>query len=550
MLMGRDVDYLSFSIAILDVLALFPPAAPLKAVTVPAKLAIKVLKLGNVKAVQYFGGVFKKMFQKAKGRDFSLVFQGIAFVIIIADMAKDEEGREAIKTLAGMITSTDDFFDIMDYFSLADDEIEPSETAYNSSLLFEDAYAGVFLNAGRIIGQTITKSAPLIKRAGPVATKGLGSFARSVRKLEKEAVTSIQKVHAKRLTRLAFNENTFKGILGTLKSGGLHSVRNIATGRFAGQRTSPLMLIGIIGYLEAELFIKADEQGENGSDGRLFATLDEDERQKQILQLQSVILQSLPNFGKNTGGKKGNKGIIANAHAKAFQLIQLAILHASGKDVIGIEVKRDVYLFSDKDSVGEDFNGAIPFGRDVDVMVRSANDQEIWYEQKSWAAKVGTKLMGTSVGAWAWGSNPRKSANFNEFDKKLKGSAAHRQFVLDHIAASTGATERNVEEPDESAFLPVSFFEWNFQKFNVKLKTEPDKNNPSEANIRKAFKKLPTEKTSEKGIFKAHTGINSAQSMKVGAINVGLIDALLNVFAGDFKSEVLADLKDNDINLR
>ena len=33
----------------------------------------------------------KKMFQKAKGKDFSLVFQWVTFFIIMADMATDSE---------------------------------------------------------------------------------------------------------------------------------------------------------------------------------------------------------------------------------------------------------------------------------------------------------------------------------------------------------------------------------------------------------------------------------------------------------------------------
>ena len=41
MAMGREVDIVAFSVAVLDVLSLFPPAAPLKIILTPAKLAIK-----------------------------------------------------------------------------------------------------------------------------------------------------------------------------------------------------------------------------------------------------------------------------------------------------------------------------------------------------------------------------------------------------------------------------------------------------------------------------------------------------------------------------
>ena len=38
-------------------------------------------------------------------------------------MLSEPKGQEAIKTLAGMINSTDDFIDILEYFSLSDTEL-------------------------------------------------------------------------------------------------------------------------------------------------------------------------------------------------------------------------------------------------------------------------------------------------------------------------------------------------------------------------------------------------------------------------------------------
>jgi hypothetical protein len=295
MLSGKEVDIVAFSVALLDVLSLFPPAAPLKAVTIPAKTAIKLLKLGNSKAVQYLGGVMKKMFQKAKGRDFSLVYQGIAFFIIIADMALDEEAREGITEIAKMINSTDDFLDLLEYFSLADDEIglpDTSTASVGSVSAFEQLAAaeyGVFPQAhaviatgtGRLIGKTFKELAPVFARYGADAPKALSNFAKELKDMSPEK--------AQRYIKNAFNKDMISGVLSLVKKGGIQDLRKLLT-EFAGQRIRPIVLLAVIAYLEEEVVA-----------GRLFA--DAEDRTKQILNLQSIILQSSPAFGKNSGAK-------------------------------------------------------------------------------------------------------------------------------------------------------------------------------------------------------------------------------------------------------
>lgn len=562
LLMGREVDLVSLSIAILDVLALFPPAAPLKAVTIPAKLAIKLLRVGNTKAVKYLGGVLKKMFQKAKGRDFSLVFQGIAFVIIIADMAKDEEGREAIKTLASIINSTDDFIDILGFFSLADDEIKPSETASNDTYgfgLFPDAYAKVPVGVGLKFGKVIKESAPVLRRAGALGPKGMGAYAREVRSLAAKATNAAEKRFAQRLSAAAFTKGTFRGILGAANKAGARSIRDIARCKFGGQRASPLLLLGVIGYLESELFVK--EEGEPTTEpqenGTLFASLNDDERTKQIIELQKIIVGAIPSFcsgtKKNTKKPKSESQLNSQAHGKAFQLIQLAILHlaskTTGEKVIGLEVERDVFLFTDDIPLGaQQYNKALAYGRDVDILVQGPKGEN-WHEQKSWKGKGTGKNIELSpkVTPWDWRSGARKqrkNADFDDYDKKNKGSAGHRQFVLDHVAVGMGATARN-DDPDNGQDLPiiVEDLAWQFQKFRTN-KGDNKAENPSIDNIKEGFSQLPRKIT--KDLFEDHSGVGK---MKVGNISVGSIDALFDIFGKEFKAALLEELKEEEIFL-
>ena len=568
LLMGREVDLVSLSIAILDVLSLFPPAAPLKAVTVPAKLAIKLLRVGNTKAVKYLGGVMKKMVQKAKGRDFSLVFQGIAFMIIIADMAKDEEGREAIKTLASMIGSTDDFFDILEFISLGDDEIDPGEsddTAFlfpsglqpgSDSVLFPSAYAVVAPNLGRTFTQALKEAIPIISRAKGAGTKSMGEYARTVRKLQRDAVTDIQKRAAARVAKIAFNKDTFKGILAVSGRGGLQKIRNVLTCRYPGQRNSPLLMLGIIGYLESQLFIPSTpsnvegEEDEPGQDGSLFASLkdDEEEYQKQILELQKVIFGAIPGFCQASKNPKNESALISQAHGKAFQLMQLAILHAAKRDIIGLEVERDVFLFTKTlDLSNQNYDKALIYGRDVDILEKGKNG-EVWHEQKSWKGKGQTGKLNFGVTPWKWRSGARQQradADFDEFDTKLKGSAGHRQFVLDHVGAGLGATKRRATPPSSNENLPIDVegFEWQFQKFTTG-KTANKSKNPSRSNIVNSFSKLPTGITG--GLFRGHA---DRGSMNTDSITIGAIGAILAILEDDFKAAVKEELEAEEIFL-
>jgi hypothetical protein len=528
MLSGKEVDIVAFSVALLDVLSLFPPAAPLKAVTIPAKTAIKLLKLGNSKAVQYLGGVMKKMFQQAKGRDFSLVYQGIAFFIIIADMALDEEAREGITEIAKMINSTDDFLDLMEYFSLADDEIalpDTSTASVGSMSAFEQIAAaeyGVFPQAhARVptgIGKKIFKLIPEFSKAGKEGVKYLGAFAATVRKMDRK--------DAVRFIRYAFNKDMIAGIIKIGAVGGISEIRKILT-RYNGQRIRPLVLVSVIGYLEKEIF-----------SGELFKN--SEDRDEAILELHKVILLSVPNFARNSDRENSTSALISQAHGKSFQLMEVAILHAMGKDVRGVEVKRDVYIYPKTLDLEElDLEKALVFGRDVDILVGTSDNKEIWYEVKSWKSKDGTEQMNYGVTPWAWRTGQRKQANQDEFEKQA-GNVAHKQFMLDQVGMTLGATERNVDDLNRAAIIQVNDFNWLFHKFKNKLADRSIRQNPKDTNIRKAMDKEPTGVT--KNVLGLHTGSNSARP--VGKIEVGFLQQFLDNAQTDLKQAIEEEMQE------
>ena len=58
-----------------------------------------------------------------------------------------------------------------------------------------------------------------------------------------------------RSAKLAFSKDMFKGVLGAGSVLGARQLREIITCRYNGQRMSPSLLLGIIGYLEGTLII-------------------------------------------------------------------------------------------------------------------------------------------------------------------------------------------------------------------------------------------------------------------------------------------------------
>jgi hypothetical protein len=203
-------------------------------------------------------------------------------------------------------------------------------------------------------------------------------------------------------------------------------------------------------------------------------------------------------------------------------------LHAQGKKVAGVEVRRDVYIYSNRDDieVSAVANAAV-FGRDVDILVKDGTKEE-WYEVKSWKSRDGTDQLGGGITPWKWGSGVRDNPGENEFaSAKLAGKAAHKQFTLDQIAMKLGARKRHADDNDPK--IEVKEFYWLFHQFKVKRKSpKPAATNPSIMNIKKGFNNPP----SQAKLLSAHTGTSNAQP--VGKITLGF----LNQFLDEVESEL------------
>lgn len=536
MIAGRNVDVVAFSIAILDVLTLFPPAAPLKAVTIPAKTAIKLLRLGNTRAVKYLGGVLKKMYNKAKDRDFTLVYQGIAFFIIAADMALDAEARAGITEIAKMINSTDDFLALLEYFSLADDEIELPDTTTASLLdidplqeyaglkygLFPQAQAGVTKNIGRAIGKNLKKLKPYLDDLGPgQAAKVFKSFAKTVKEMPEP--------QRSRFIKQAFNFTLVRAMFVATKRGfSPAKLKDLLLG-FNGQRIPPIALMTIMGYLEVEL-----------KEGRLFTTnaIGTDKAKNEKV-LQSLMLQAVPALGS---GKSNNK-LITNAQGAAYHLMHTAVLHAAGQKVIGLEVPRDVILFPKRSDLDEGTLIAgkfLRFGRNVDIATGERTG-EVWHEVKSWKSRANGDVQTNkpySITPWKWGTGDRKDDE--PVSEKSQGSHSHKQFTLDRVAKTIGVVERKAAPT--SLNITITDFNWQFHKFTAKSRAKGSKKGTIIAKsadldlVKKQFKKAPDAVNTT--LLEAHAGSKIAPVHK---IREGALGALMSIIQGELQEAIVQE---------
>ena len=543
MLSGKEVDIVAFSVALLDVLSLFPPAAPLKAVTIPAKTAIKLLKLGNNNAVRYLGGVMKKMFQQAKGRDFSLVFQGIAFFIVMADMALDEEAREGITEIAKMINSTDDFLDLLEYFSLADDEIalpDTSTASIGSVSAFEQfatAEYGVFPQAqasitggtGRLLGKVLAELAPVLARSGKDAPKALGSVGEILKSSNNSAVLKLRKQ--------AFKSEFIESILGVVKKSGLQKLRNFLLG-YNGQRISPLAMVAITAYLEKE-----------ESAGRLF-DINAPLYEHNVDNLGQLYFKAMPAAFTDTGIAQG----------ASYHLMMLALLHASSQNtlavtgyevgkIIGIEVPRyiPIYTLAEDADDGKDGKTFTRFERKIDIVTGELYRAEKWWEAKSFRSVSKTnKTPKNKMQTFNWGISEKA-------EEVGRDGQPHKQFVLDRIAMKLGALATRAEtrslglERDTPPWIVVNDYYWLFHKFVAGV--NKDIINPSLASLTdrdKNGKGLLKEPSNMKaGIYPAHVDQNDGAS---GRINLGAIKTLLDILkehGSEIAVEAIEELNDD-----
>ncbi|WP_415893760.1 hypothetical protein ACMXYN_04970 [Neptuniibacter sp. PT8_73] len=539
MVAGRDVDIVAFSVAVLDLLTLFPPAAPLKIVVTPAKLAIRLMNRVNGTATKYLAGALKRMYDKAKKRDFDLIFQGIATFIVLADMFKDEEAREGLSVIVSTINSTDDLINWFEFISLADPELL-EETAYNMNAPQEEVYANnplswvmgsAYASKGKIdtgvgarLGKALKELAPAFQKV-EAPSQSLGKVAKVIRENPKATKIYIPYI---------FNLQMLRASIKVLGKGSVQQLRGYLT-NYNGRRIPPLTQIMVIAFLEeqvdsGELF----NQGETAEEKALY--------EHNIHELRKLYMAAAPAL---VAKEKRAGAAINKIHGASFHLLELAkqqlLSQASSKKVVGIEIRRLIRIFNTSEAIlsNEGYNDSREIERKIDILTGSRLSDENWIEVKSWKAKSKvdrSPLQKVSVTRWVYHNVEKQHAG-------AKGSP-HRQFITDRIALKNKAKYVNSEAElagkptgkDKAPYITVSGIQWLFLDF--KAGVARDIVSPDEPSLRKALSVDPSNLDDDRKAFTEQ--VTELDKGKVGKlIDLSTMVEFLNQLGAQYRSDML-----------
>src|SRR5690606_19633760 len=107
-----------FIISLINVVTIFPPAKPLKLITVPLRSLFRALKVVNPKFVKHFGGMFSGVMNKAKKGDFDTLWHLLPFFVIAVEMYNDPEARKGLEFMFSTVDSGEDIVSWVEYLAL------------------------------------------------------------------------------------------------------------------------------------------------------------------------------------------------------------------------------------------------------------------------------------------------------------------------------------------------------------------------------------------------------------------------------------------------
>ncbi|TNC83552.1 MAG: hypothetical protein CSH37_13715 [Thalassolituus sp.] len=467
----EEFEPVALIIAGLDVALVF--SGPLRG---PLKLAFDPLaKLISNPATQklakilgpFFGNIIEKV---AKSRSTDPILTLLPFLMIVGEIAADEEAREAIPIIIDAINSSEDLQVWFDYFNLPDDgwegDTQPQldlelasldSSALPLGMLVPQAYAAG--KPKRVSGSTAGKRIKEVMKSFANGDIDAGTAARSI--------TTSMKVIIKEGSRnttirqALTDPKTLKAGMTLVLHGGIRHFKNLLSGkdekgRKVTARTPVFLQLAAIAYLESN--INCEEAGcwKAGSDDDLI---------REIRVLYGKALGSPLLLGYDNARVAGYQ----------FQLTMAALLHAMdqvGVDtygkIVAIEDTQRVFLqqYQTSDTVIErdprDRSLKGDFNRKIDFVLDNGGDKPLFLEVKSYKGRQGTSRSNLKDI-----SQETLKSRFNLWNMKSdKGGDAsnHKQYTADRILVTDNARITNPDIRD--ATKAAGEIKWLFQNYS------------------------------------------------------------------------------------
>ena len=593
-----EFDAVAFGVALVDVLTIFPPAAPLKAVVKPFQAMLKISKRVNPKFARYFGVAISRALRKAKTGDFDTLWNLLPFMVLAAELYADPEAREGLEFMMSTVNSGDDLLSWVDYLALPADGWEgdevPQVDAFSSgdettqlplSFLFEQAHAQSVIRRVRpaVLGRALRQAAKRIDKenAGNLAD-GIGEF-----------VKALKRGDAKELRKYVFKPSILGTLTGLASKGGMRNLRAFLKGK-TNARYNILHIAATVAYLEWEGGCGKALDRINGDYNDEVAE-DSPNREAFIANAEST-LEALECEGKGLTGRKNRRAVYQmytevfrdaltqeldeedplkedseydltpRGHGSLFHLVQVANYQlqyrAGGTPIKAIEGTRHIWVYEDADSlsdnkletnasdVADELQGK--YIRRVDIALGEPDGPEQWLELKSYAGvdkgngqrSQFLKVLNTNdkekntIERWSLRTAKAKASD------EAKNVSLHRQFSLDSMATYVQHARDQKNEDDEFPVVNVAGFTWYFQKFNAKWK----KNNQQEQRLNvdlgsvsepKSIKAALTQPLEGTGSIEQAIKANYGSGPSASRINTASFSDVLNNLAAIGFDEVL-----------
>lgn len=465
----EEFDPVILIISGLDVALVFsgPLRGPLKLAFDP--LAKLMLNPATIKLAKVLGPFFGKIVQKvAKSRSIDPILNLLPFLMIVGEIAADEEAREAIPIIFDAINSSEDLQIWFDYFNLPEDgwegdtqpELELNLASISSAALpfssfISQAYAGPKLHkrlSGKQASARIIQTLKALKRG--VIDEGVAS--RLITKAMDDIIYVAKNVPNARAIATSTTTLISSGVL-LASQAGVRRVRELLKSKNgpADMRTPIFLQLAAVAYMESK--IGCEEAGCIDADDDIATGF------------RSLYLKA---FGKIATGSYESQN---DVNGSQFHLVMAALLHALGEvspetygKLIAVESRREVFLQSR--SKGADYltpriirpNEKGDFYRKIDLVTQKDKSKPTFIEVKSYQGRKGANRKLTALP-----DSDIKNA-FSRWTFKTKGSKQkpHKQYLLDRIMATDNGLIKDPIARNEQQ--QASEIRWLFQKFKLK----------------------------------------------------------------------------------
>ncbi|TQV87444.1 hypothetical protein [Aliikangiella coralliicola] len=434
-LLSGDDDFDPFELAIstVGILTFFPVAKPLKPLLGPIrKIFASVRGRPFLKA---FGEVMGKFGDDLMRGKFDRVLNTLPFLLILGEMAANEESREALTAILDSIVSADDFFTWVEYIGFPTDgwdgdtvpqvELDTAsiDNSYISNLVAPHAIATSRSRLGRrvdasILTNTINQAVKRMNIVNSAAAKKLTQNVKSVSKAMKNTdLPSLRKLTHSPYILVAAN-----GVKRKAFQKFMQFSRNF--------RMSPLSIIAVTAYLETHMY---DNCAEVYAECKPFP---EAIRNKLNTQMAEAFANPLEDdnyvSGRNIGG-------LFHLAMLAQKQLAYEVTQDEKKKPVGIEVSKKISLVMKKAPLPAREYTSLK--RRVDILLKGS---------------AGDDITGSGH-VWVEVKSLKKKPNLNDWNKWTMSKSVysyHRQFYLDRVGSASSNFNSSIKSDD---------FEWWLQ---------------------------------------------------------------------------------------